>query len=99
MNGERRRIARRPELHRFERADLVRNRNQALAVDACVLGIAAIDGFAEAGAINEHVVAGLPRRVVGTDDDTGEIDAAIERIVPEDLSLAGRCKRVFVIDG
>ena len=73
-------------------------RHQAVAVEARVLGVAAVDGFAETAAVHEHGGAGLEVGVLRADDDAGEVDAAVQRMPAQYLAGAGRGQRVLVVD-
>ena len=66
--------------------------------DARELRITAVDGFGQAAAGDQHRIAGLVARIRWTTHHAREIDAADQRIAPQDLARAGRRQRVLVVD-
>ena len=60
--------------------------------------VAAVAGFAEAAAGDQHRVAFLELRVGRSDDVPGDVDAADQRERAQDLALAGAGQRVLEVD-
>ena len=98
MDGERGGIAGGADLHGLHRRHALGNRHEAVAREARVFGIAAIDRLAQPAAVDEDLCAGLEIRVFGADHDTGEVDAAIQRIASQYFAGTRRRERVLVID-
>ena len=82
MNRQRRRVTRRADLHNLQRRQSFGDFDEALAVDTGIFRVTAINGFAQAAAIDEHIGSGLKISVFRTDNDTRQIDAAIQRVTP-----------------
>ena len=51
-----------------------------------------------AAARDEHLLSGLEARIRRAHDFAREVDAAIQRVLPQDLAGAGRRERVLVVD-
>ena len=62
------------------------------------LRIAAVEGFRQTAARDEHGIAGLVARILGRTHDAREIDAADQRIAAQDSARAGGRERVLVVD-
>ncbi len=83
--------------HRFARGHALRQPHQPVALDAHLFGVGAEMGLAEAPAVRHHLVAGLPLRMRGLDDGTGEIHARDHRETAHHRCLAGDRKAVLVV--
>jgi hypothetical protein len=96
---EHRGVARGADRHGLALAELGRQPHQPLAFDARFLAVGAEMGFAQAPAIEDDLVAGLPVRVGRRFHLACEIDAGDHREAAHHRHLAGDGEAVLVVDG
>ena len=86
------------ERHRVEMAHAVGQRNDGIARGARVFRITAVERLGMAAARDQDLLPGLEARVGGAHDFSREVDAAIQRVLPQDLAGARCRERVLVVD-
>ena len=86
------------ERHRLAFAHARRQFDEPITSDTGVLGVSAVVRFREPATGNKHLLARCVAGVRRAHDLAREIDAADQRIAPQDRRGAGRSKRVLVVD-
>ena len=98
QHREHRGVAGRADRHRLARRQPFGQRHQPVAFDARFFRIGAEMRFAQAPAVDDDLVAGLPVRDARTLHRAGEIDAGDHRQAPYHRRLAGQGQAVLVVE-
>ena len=98
QNAEHGGVAGSADGHRLAGGEGGGQRHQPIALDPRHLGQAAAMRFADAPAVEHHLVAGCPRRIGARGHRTGEIDARHHRKTAHDRRLAGDRQAVLVVE-